>query len=220
MTPGRAPLLAAFATLLLLQGCKIVHNGDAAATDPSDPNNFNAQKYVARIWEAKAVPYVREHAHPLPEVLAALAKDKEAAGSQFGHQSNPGGSPWTFLVAGKGIVRSVNTASRHGEMVVRLPQTDPPVDVSLQIGPVVFGTAVRDALPFIAFGDFVNQIQYAEVSRSLNDRASTTAWQGLNPKPEAGQTVSFTGAMINPAEGGGVVTVTPVEITVDGASKP
>ena len=36
-----------------------------------------------------------------------------------------------------------------------------PTTVVLQIGPVIFGTALRDALPFIAFGDFVNQIDYA-----------------------------------------------------------
>ena len=209
----------AAALLLALPGCKIVHAGSKEATDPSDPNNFNAKKYVAKIWDAKVAPYYHDAAHPLPEVLAALAKDKDAAGKAFGHQSNPGGSPWTFVVSGSGTVASIDTASRRGEMVVKLGAPEHPVDVTLQIGPVVFGTAVRDALPFIAFGDFVNQIQYAEVSRALNDRAVAAAEAGLGKKPVPGQDISFSGAMIDPAEAGGIM-VTPVEIHLGRAPTP
>lgn len=211
MRPAMPAALFAAALLFALPGCRIVHNGSKEATDPSDPNNFNAKKYVDKIWDSRVAPYYHDAAHPLPAVLAALAKDKDAAGKAFGHQSNPGGSPWTFVVSGSGVVESVNTASRHGELVVKVGAPDHPVDVTLQIGPVVFGTAVRDALPFIAFGDFVNQIQYAEVSRALNDRAVASAAQGLSAKPAPGQDIAFSGAMIDPAEAGGVV-VTPVEI--------
>ena len=73
---------------------------------------------------------------------------------------------------------------------------------TLQIGPVIFGTAVRDSLPFIAFGNFVNQIQYAEVSRALNDRAVALAHAGLTPPPRTGSTIAFVGAMTDPSETG------------------
>ena len=52
--------------------------------------------------------------------------------------------------------------------------------VDLQIGPVIFGTALRDSLPFIHFGDFVNQIQFAQISRALNDAATKHMMNGLS----------------------------------------
>ena len=38
-------------------------------------------------------------------------------------------------------------------------------------GPVLKGTALRDSLEFVKFGDFVNQVAFAEVATALNERA-------------------------------------------------
>lgn len=196
---------------LSLSGCKIVRDGDKAVADPSDPNTFDAKTYVGTLWDDKALPYFDHRAAALPDVLAALAKDADAAGRKFGHRAGGEGNPWTFAVRGKGVVESVNTASHHGEMVVKVGRPGHSTDATLQIGPVIFGTAVRDALPFIAFGDFVNQIQYAEVSRALNDRASGLVRTGLTPPPRVGASVDFEGAMADPASTGGP-TITTVRL--------
>jgi predicted lipoprotein len=82
------------------------------------------------------------------------------------------------------------------------------IDRSFHVGPVVFGSAFRDSLPFVSFNDFVNQIDYAQVSRKLNDRAVAAARPGLDPAQAEGRTILFHGAMANP--GGGEVQVTPV----------
>jgi predicted lipoprotein len=220
MFPRARPTLMATALVLglagSLAGCKIVAVGDKAAVDPSDPNNFDAKKYVSSIWDQKALPFFHDKSHPIGEVLAAIAKDKEAAGKAMGHQANPGGTPWTFAVSGKGTVKALSSGSKHALMTVSVGDGGQAAEVTLQVGPVVFGTAIRDALPFIAFGDFVNQIQYAEVSRALNDRAVAAVSKSLSPMPQVGQTVIFDGAMIDPAAAGGI-TVTPVEIQVEGA---
>ena len=200
-----------------LAGCKIVKIGDKAAIDPSDPNNFNAKTYVTSIWASKAVPFYQDHAHPILDVLAAIAKDKDAAGQALGHRATAGGTPWTFAVKGEGTIKSMTSGTRHGEMTVELGPADHPTEAVLQVGPVVFGTALRDALPFIAFGDFVNQIQYAEVSRAINDRAVAAMAKALEPAPKPGEKVSFIGGMIDPAEAGGLV-VTPMELKVEAGS--
>ncbi len=218
MSSFSAKSVVALGFAVALAGCKIVHDGDKAAIDPSDPNNFNAQAYVAKLWDSKAIPFFHDKAHPVADVLAALAKDKDEAGKQFGHQANPGGSPWTFAVNGSGKIKSMSSGTRHGEMVVEIGPADHPNEATLQVGPVVYGTAIRDALPFVAFGDFVNQIQYAEVSRAMNDRAVAILTKSLNPAPQTGQTVTFSGAMVDPSQTGGV-TITPVELHI-GDAKP
>ncbi|MGD0472661.1 MAG: DUF2291 domain-containing protein [Candidatus Velthaea sp.] len=212
----RSALCAGLALTLSLSGCKIVRDSDKAALDPSDPNNFDAKIYVDTLWDRKAVPFFDEHAFPIAKVVQALAKDKDAAGSRFGRHAGGEGTPWTFAVRGSGVVKSMSTGSRHGEMVVDVGSPHP-LAVTLQVGPVIFGTAVRDSLPFIAFGDFVNQIQYAEVSRALNDRAAALAHAGLEPPPRVGSTVEFVGAMIDPAMTGDI-TVTAVRLRPQGVS--
>jgi predicted lipoprotein len=207
----RAALCAGLATALSLSGCKIVRDADKAALDPADPNNFDAKVYVEALWDRKAVPFFDERAFPIAKVVQALAKDKDAAGNQFGRHAGGEGTPWTFAVRGTGIVKSVTTGSRHGEMVVDAGAPGHPLAVTLQVGPVIFGTAVRDSLPFIAFGDFVNQIQYAEVSRALNDRAAALAHAGLTPPPRVGGTIEFIGAMTDPSMTG-EPTVTAVRV--------
>ncbi len=206
-------IAAALCATFGLSGCKIVRDADKAALDPSDPNNFDAKAYVDAAWDRKVVPYFDEHAHPIGQVLAGLAKDKDAAGTKFGHRAGDEGSPWTFAVRGGGKVKSVNTTSRHGELVLALGGAGQAGHATLQIGPVIFGTAVRDSLPFIAFGDFQNQIQYAEVSRALNDRAVAQARAGLTPPPRVGSSIEFIGAMTDPSmTGDTTVTVLRVRL--------
>ena len=47
--------------------------------------------------------------------------------------------------------------------------------VTVLTGPVIRGTALRDALPFIQFSQFTNQLEYARVSNALNDRSVKAA---------------------------------------------
>ena len=207
----RALLTAMLGLPVGLSGCKIVRDADKAALDPADPNNFDAKAYVAAMWDRKVVTYFDRRAYPIAAVLAALAKDKDAAGKKFGYRAGGEGSPWTFAVRGSGKVASLDRASRHGEMVLTVPAAGHPLAITLQIGPVIFGTAVRDTLPFIAFGDFQNQIQYAEVSRALNDKAAAGTRSGLVPLPRVGSSVEFVGAMTDPSMTG-EPTVTPLQV--------
>jgi predicted lipoprotein len=111
-------------------------------------------------------------------------------------------------------VTSVDTTSRRGLVTLDLAGAAPPVKVVLQVGPVVFGSALRDSLPFIQFGDFVNQIQFAQVSRALNDDAVAALRKALDPNALAGKTVEFAGgATITSASG--PITVTPVTVQIE-----
>ena len=203
----RRSTLTLFAALALLPGCKIVRDKDKKK-ETAGGDGFDADAYVNGIWDPKVLPLVRDHATEIVTVLDALAKDPEAAGKQYGHQAEAEGSPWNFIVKGKGKVTKADVASRRGTLTVALDGDPAARSVTLQVGPVVFGSAFRDALPFVSFNDFVNQIDYAQVSRKLNDRAVAAARANFDPAKAEGRTIVFQGAMVNP--NGGEIQVTTV----------
>ncbi len=195
-------------------GCKIKYDSDKSATGDNG-GEFNAKAYVEKIWDAKVMPLMDTAPVDVGTVLTAIAKDPAAAGKQYGHRAGEG-QPWTYLVKGEGAVTSVDTASRHGTATLEVMIDNRPTAVVLQIGPVIFGTALRDALPFIAFGDFINQIDYASVSRALNDKA--TAGFAAEMAEAEGKVVSFAGAATTPS-GSTPLTITPVLLAVGGTSQ-
>ncbi len=118
----------------------------------SSQGAFDARAYVARVWDARAVPLLRARAVAL---LPASA----------GTLTQP--TPVTL----DGVVLEVDTSSRVGTAAVDLAPAGGRPDALLMIGPVFRGTALREALDFIRFTDFTNQIQFAAVGSALNERA-------------------------------------------------
>jgi predicted lipoprotein len=84
--------------------------------------------------------------------------------------------------------------------------------VSLQIGPALNGTALRDAVGFIDFNQFVNQVDYADAGTALNTQVKQKVLKGLDRQSLKGKRVRFTGAFTYLAPT--VVTVTPVRLEV------
>jgi len=85
-------------------------------------------------------------------------------------------------------------------------------DARVQLGPVFRGTALRDALPFIRFGDFTNQMEYAAVSRLLHERVAEGVLAGVDRATLAGRRVRFQGAFTRQA---GEPLVAPVLLRVE-----
>lgn len=214
----RLRLVSVVAVLLIavsgVAGCKIKYDSDKSAPGAGG-GAFNAKNYVEELWDSKALPLMHTAPNDVATVLDAIAKDPEAAGKQYGHRAGEG-QPWTYLVKGEGTVTKLDVASRHGTANLEMTIGGKPTTVVLQVGPVIFGTALRDALPFIAFGNFVNQIDYAEVSRALNDKA--TAGFANEIAGADGKVVTFVGAATAPS-GSTPLTVTPVLLSIAGAAQ-
>lgn len=86
-------------------------------------------------------------------------------------------------------------------------------EIRIQAGGVYSGTAIRDAQSVKAFEDFANQTEWSQYAKALNQEADTQVVAPLSiDESVAGKTVTFTGAA---AEGGGAVTITPVEMTIE-----
>ena len=196
-------LALASAAALSLAGCKIVPIDD----DAEAVAGFNAEAYASELWTGQALPHFAEAAKPVVEVLPAIAADFAKAGAEFGYRAGEG-SPWSFVVSGTGVVAAKNTESRAGTLEVAVEGLSEPV--VLQIGPVIRGNAVRDALPFVSFKDFTNQIEYANAGKAL----TAIAVEGFSPGVAAiavGDTVSFTGAL-SLAGSADKLLVTPISI--------
>ncbi len=158
--------------------------------------NLDPDKYVASIWSSKILPTVQKEAIDLPTLLTDLERDPAATARRFGHYAIDGGPP-SFLVKGSGRVVSVDTVSLVSTAGIAFGSHKKPVAL-IQIGPVLNGTDIRDALPFINFNQFVNQVQYGEVAVSINAMVTNTVLAKLDTAKLKGKHVVFTGAYTAP----------------------
>jgi predicted lipoprotein len=182
----------------------------SAGSAVAGSSNLNPDRYVASIWASKVLPTVRKSAVDLPQLLAALKKNRAAASARYGHHAVEDGPP-SFLVKGSGSVVSVDTTSLVSTAGIAFSGSGKP-DAYLQLGPILGGTDVRDALPFINFNDFENQVQYGEVAISINSKIVDTAYKNVDYAKLKGKKVTFAGAFTLSSDP--VPTVTPVTLEV------
>lgn len=203
--------------LASLSGCTI------ATVRPLDPvtgrpiignedQQFNAARYVSEIWTSQAIPALQQNANDINMVVDALRANQAEGSATYGKRE--GSQPYSFLVSGSGTVVSVNTESRAGLALVDTTG-DGEADISLAIGPVLRGTALRDGMPFISFNQFTNQLEYAGVSNEINLLVNQQVIAPLGDVTTlAGKQVTFAGAftLANVDE----IVVTPGILTVSG----
>jgi predicted lipoprotein len=171
-----------------------------AAQQAFDPAAFAVQTY-----ESQVVPELRKSAVDLSVLLPALAQDPQATGQQYGRRQSDG--PYNYPVRGTGVAGGV----RSGLLQVTVPGA-PDTQVYVPVGPAINGTALRDAVGFITFGQFLNQVEYADAATALNNEVKQRVLAGLDPAALSGKTISFVGAFtaLTPT----TVTITPVELEV------
>lgn len=184
-------LLAALA----LPGCKIVktvaegEGAAAAAGEAGDDARIDA--LLDKTYDAELLPLIGK-ALAVADLRLALAGGLDAAGAAHGNKGSGEGAAWNFAVKGEGKVVEANLTSRARKAMVDV-DGDGAADLTLQLGPVIKGTSLRDVAPFYKFGDFRDQIEFAKLARALNDRAS-----GALVVPEGdltGKTISFSGTV-------------------------
>jgi predicted lipoprotein len=214
------PLVALLLAPVLQLGCKaytvVKLNQDKSQGEGVkvyfENTKFNAEGYVAKIWDDKVMPFAQEHAKEATLVLEEYRKCQEGAGEKYGIRSSSEGIPWNFVIKGKGKVEKVETESRAGTLDVDLAPYDGTVDLKIQVGPVIKGAAIRDSLSFISFDEFENQIEFAKLANSMNKKACASALGTTEVSSMVGKEIEFVGFFT--ADGTEDVLVTPVEITI------
>jgi len=213
LTPYLVPV--AFLALLVLAGCKLVKNEPEGAADGNaaagaqQPSKFEVM--AEEMWQAKVLPYLEEEATELSLLKAAIAQDAATAGDSYGYRAGGEGTPWSFATRFSGQVVDAKTDTRAATARVDI-DGDGTADATLQLGPVIRGTALRDVLPFISFSDVSDQIEFANLSRALNAKAYDEVLAGFPREGLAGKQVTVLGAFTL-RNAAGEILVTPVALS-------
>ena len=209
---------AAAAFAFSLSSCvpwTVVPIGQQEKDTASGPAVASPAQYVDSIWSTRLVPAILNGAVEARVLLDAVAASPADAAQRYGHRQANGRA--YFLVKGRGTVTAVDTRSRVGLALVDVAPYDGRPDISIQIGPVLRGTALRDATGIVRFTDFVNQLQFADAGNELNGRALKTVLAPLDAATLKGRGVAFAGALAAP-EGKAeplLLELVPVRLTVE-----
>jgi predicted lipoprotein len=195
---GIAVLVVVLAAMAIDTTYKKPGETTASGREAFDPAAYGQETFP------KAVAALEDAAVPLPELHAALLEDPEAAGERYGQRQ--GSSPYSFSTSGEGVAGK----AEGGLMPVRVKGVPKDATVSIQVGPAINGTAIRDAVGFIEFGQFTNQVEYAASATALNDQVKQQVLADVDPAALEGERVSFVGAFSSVTPD--VVTITPVKL--------
>ena len=192
-------LLAAMAASTQVRSTEAAEQQAAAAT-------FDPQAWAAKTYPGQAEA-ITTSAVDLAQLLGEVAADPQAAGERYGHQTGAT-SPFTYPVKTTGTAGEVKGTF----LTLDVPGLPAGTTVRVQTGPAITGTAVRDATGTIAFGQFTNQVDYADAGTALNDQVRTAVLAGVDAAALAGRQVSVVGAvsLLTPAS----LAITPVQLVV------
>lgn len=171
---------------------------DPEAAQASGGEKFDAATYAAGNYEAEIVPWIEENAVSATDLATAIGEDLDAAGEEFGGRSGATNA-WAFPVTFTGVAGEVNPD--NGLLPVEVEGMPEDVDLLVQTGPAMSGSALRDVTGEISFGMFTNQIEFQSVGVQLNEMAKQSVLASLDAASLDGQTVTVTGAFSagNPA---------------------
>lgn len=215
---GRAVLLAVL--VLGLTACArvpgvyvVVHPspGSGGAAAFVDGGTFNAQGYVNGIWSSRVLPAYRTRAVSAPALISALAANAASACTRYGNVTAQD-SPCAFMIKGTGRVTAVASSLSGTDLTIELSPGGAKQTVEVETGPAFTGTAVRDAIPFIKFAQYTNQVNYADVGIELNDMVRTRVIGNTSFAQSRGRTVTFIGATEGSDPKG--IVVTPVVLSL------
>ena len=216
---GRRSVAACLPLLALLPGCRLIRTsavqggaeaggpgGSAAAADP--------QARAASLWDARIVPYLQGKAGPFEALQAQIASDPAGALRAHGYRQSTTDAPPVYIARLEGRIAAADTASMAGTVDVAGGGSDKAI-AQVQIGPVIRGTALRDALAFVSFDQFANQIDYADFARALDHIVRDRVVHGVPRTGLVGRHVSVLGVFRAPMAGA-LALVTPAVFTLGG----
>lgn len=179
-------------------------SGDESAAAGGE--QFSAEGYAEENYESVIAEWITENAAPALDLHQAISADVDAAGEEYGGRA--GTSAWSFPVTFTGVAGQVNPA--NGQLPVTIDGLPADLQVIVQTGPAVNGSALRDVTGEIEFGMFTNQMEYQSVAVQLNNKVKELVLTGLDAASLNGKQITVTGAFAygNPA----AWIVTPVEI--------
>jgi predicted lipoprotein len=175
--------------------------------------SFQADQYVAAEWDKQVLPAYEKDSIDFGTVLGALQADRKSAVVKYGVKKETGAVIYIFKVRGTAKVIKYDDSSRNGVLRVSMEPSGPGQGATLQVGPVIVGTTIRDSLDFIRFTDIGNQLQFADLANQLNARMIKDSVATLDLETIAGKRISFLGCFkLEEDQGLDNIVITPVKI--------
>lgn len=164
----------------------------------TDPVAYAADTYDSTIT------YIHDHATDLTTLLTDLQSDEQATSEELGRRD--GEAAYTFAVTATGTIEE----GGFGQVNLAVEGVPDGVTVSIQTGPALMGTALRDVTGETTFDMFENQIDYAQVGLSLNEPLKTGVLADNDLASMLGQRITVVGAFAY--SDADHVVITPVSI--------
>lgn len=224
MTRRKPGLLMLFIFIvLMLSACTVVKINEEQADSKGEYSTwtktgtgFQAEEYVDEIWDAKLIPTYEKQSIDYLMLISALQNNREAAIKKYGFTRQTGEPFYIFKVHGTARVLEYDDSSRNGVIRVDDNPMDGIVDATLQVGPVIRGTVIRDSVDFIRFTDVGNQLQFADLANKLNSRMKTDSIEKLDLNQIKGKTISYIGAFrLEDDQEVQDIIITPLKITIE-----
>ncbi|HEX3051851.1 MAG TPA: DUF2291 family protein [Aggregatilineaceae bacterium] len=217
--------------LVSLSACRIAEVR-TFQEDREVKQGFTGERFVEVKWDSEIIPTYHENAYDLVPLLEEFAIDPNLI-KERGYQGSQG-EEYSMMVQSEAKIITFDNSSSNGIIGIDLPPYDDETDLSVVIGPVIkvsLGFQLRDAGGFIAFNDFVNQVEYGDVATALRNRVGVEMAKAfgvtdpqdikktLVPADFEGKTIYFYGAMALKAEPltdelRRAIVIVPVELEV------
>ena len=179
-------ILASGATFVVLVAMaldtRVVRIGSAmdAQSDVFSPATYGKSEFP------KLQAAVEGRAVDAATLAAAVGKDQDAAQKQYG------------IAADAGPEFSVKFTGKFGKQDsgvydVAVPGVPDTVHVTVQTGPAIVGTDLRDGTGLVTFGQFSNQIEYQNAGSALNKEMKTAVLSKIDTANLSGKTVAVVG---------------------------
>jgi predicted lipoprotein len=195
-------------------GCRLVKNddgsGNSGATATQAEKKSKLDTMAEDMWQSRILPHLEKQAVDLAALAPKIRTNLQAAGEEHGYRAGGEGTPWSFSTRFSGRIVSANTDTRAATADVDITG-DGEADATIQLGPVIQGTALRDTMPFIVFTDFTDQIEFASFSRSLNTYAYEQTVAEFPREDLTGKDITVLGAFTMRAPGE-KIRITPISI--------
>lgn len=187
------PIVLVIVLLLATPACKIA-TIRTLEEDRQAKAGFNPANYVESIWDSQLIPTFEAEAIEFTELLGQIKANQNKAIQDHGNRSGTGA--YSFMTFGEAKVLAYAVDLRVGTLSLDFAPFDGTADAVMLVGPLIprNNYAVRDAVAFIRFNDFVNQTEFAEVSNALKARVLSDVVTVIDTQSIAGKTINFYGA--------------------------
>jgi predicted lipoprotein len=196
--------------VVIVAGLAVLRPWSVRPLHTTAPSAFEPRTYAEQAW---------------PKIVDEAARDavgvSEAAALAAAHTASGAPGRKSVFVRATGTVSEIDRRSRVGVARVRLDAGTSPPELAVQVGPVVRGTALRDAASFIRFTDFANQFDFAAVSSALHERVLRDVVGRLDLDALVGRQVTVIGATALPPGGEAAATleIVPLRIQFPGRAR-